>query len=142
MIKLWRRWRQAYLGLLWDFDGWVTRLWFRRRVRLSGRCEACGECCRRLVLWRRGHAVRSEQEFEELVRADPFTYSRFVPAGQDAEGDWLFGCTKLGEDNQCTVHAERPVICRRYPEPRMFLHGARLPEGCSYEVLVHIRELA
>jgi hypothetical protein len=140
MLRIWRRLNRAYIGLLWDLDAWLTRLWHRRRIRIRGRCEACGECCRRLVLWHRGRPVREEPEFEALVRKDPFTYSRFRPEARNSDGDLVFACSKLGADGRCTVYADRPVLCRRYPEPRMFLHGARLPRECSFEVLVQIRE--
>src|SRR5439155_4133487 len=115
--------------------------WYRGRVRIRGRCEACGECCRRVVLWSAGRPVRDVEGFALLVARDAFTYSRFEPYGRNSSGDLLFRCTKLGQDNLCTVHAERPVICRRYPEPRLFLNGGSLPQECSYLVTVQIRDL-
>jgi Fe-S-cluster containining protein len=138
MIQTWNRWHRRFVGLLWDLDGWVTRLWYRRRIRVEGRCEPCGECCRRVVLWDRGQPLRDAEGFARLVRSDAFTYQRFEPYGRNAAGDLLFRCSKLGADNLCTVHAERPVLCRRYPEPRMFLHGGSLPQGCTYTVTVQI----
>lgn len=136
MFKLWRRWSQAYVGLLWDVDGWLTRFWYRRQVKLRGRCEACGECCTRLVLWHREAPVQTLQTFAELVEVDPFTYGRFQPHDINADGDLLFQCSKLDEDGRCTVYLERPVICRRYPDPRMFLRGGSLPENCTYQVVL------
>lgn len=140
MLELWRRWSRAYIGLLWDVDGWLTRLWHRRRVEIRGRCEACGECCRRLVLWHQGSPVRSLQTLRQMVDEDPFTYRRFEPHDTNGDGDLLFRCNKLGDDGRCSVYLDRPVICRRYPEPRMFLQGASLPTECTYEVVIRIQE--
>jgi uncharacterized protein len=131
----WRRWSQAYVGLLWQADGWLTRLWHRGRVQIRGRCEACGECCRQIVLSSDGQPLRDAAGFERLLARDEATYGRFVPQGRNGAGDLLFRCTKLGEDGRCTVHAERPPLCRRYPEPRMFLDGGALPQACTYEVV-------
>ncbi len=121
-----------FLEILFWLDRWVIGLWYRRQIRMAGSCSACGECCRRLILWSRGRPVRDKIHLGELLRRDRETYSRFQLVGQNSEGDLLFSCDRLGEDGLCTVHASRPYLCRAYPHPRMFLYGGSLPAQCGY----------
>ena len=94
----------------------------------------CGKCCKNIALVRSGRPIRSLHRFKRLQKKVPF-YRLLEFDRQDPEdGLVYFRCTKLGEDGLCTDHENRPAECRAYPDPRMFRHGARLLEGCSYKV--------
>jgi len=35
----------------------------------------------------------------------------FVAVGKNAEGAWLFSCTKLSPKGRCTIYKDRPYAC-------------------------------
>ncbi len=144
-MGLWRlvqRFRRWLFWLLWELDLRLTRLWYRRQVEIQGSCNACGKCCQGLVLWQGSSVVKDRATFAKLVKAVPETYARFEPGESTrveesgGAGHLVFRCTKLGEDGRCTDYAERPIICRRFPEPRLFIRGYKMPPRCGFQGVV------
>ncbi|MBD3671069.1 MAG: YkgJ family cysteine cluster protein [Gammaproteobacteria bacterium] len=101
---------------------------------ITGTCNQCGVCCRNLTLYDGKSLIRDHADFEALCRKRP-DYQRFrLSRIDEVEQIAYFHCTQLGEDNRCRDYENRPRICRIYPNPQMFRHGARLPAECSYEI--------
>jgi Fe-S-cluster containining protein len=112
------------------------RLFERRhlKLKLSGTCRCCGECCRQLVLHYLGRPVRNEKQYKRLLKISP-AYARFLPNGQEyKDGIMRFCCKDLQDDNRCGVYADRPEMCQRYPDPDMLRWGGSLINGCGYSL--------
>ncbi|MBT4838839.1 MAG: hypothetical protein HON94_15995, partial [Methylococcales bacterium] len=66
-------------------------------------------------------------------------YHIFEPHHKDSIfGYYYFKCSKLGNDNLCTIHDNRPTICAKYPEPEMIRDGGELLPGCGYHAVPKI----
>ncbi len=104
--------------------------------RIRGECLKCGKCCRSLILTRHGKPVYTLKDFRRLVRWDPKTYSRFTPDREfESEMPLTFSCNYLDDNNCCSDHGKRPVLCQTYPHRSIFKIGAELEVGCGYRVL-------
>lgn len=112
----------------------ITARFSNNTPRLEGECNQCGECCRNLTLSNAGKLIRNEDEFQALVTRYA-EYRIFQPRYRDPiEQVLYFNCSMLGEDNRCRAYAQRPRVCRIYPNSKMFDLGARLPEACGYHL--------
>lgn len=114
--------------------GWWRHLRLRltgKELILTGHCQQCGTCCRRLQLEQKNHWLRSKREFRALVKAHP-EFSRFVICDRDRQGLLVFNCQSLGADNRCQDYENRPQLCRDFPNKGIFFCGGSLPKGCGY----------
>ncbi len=103
-----------------------------RKEQFLGECTGCGECCRLLTLVDRGRPVKSLRHFERMVRRDP-TYRFFRPLeDRDPDGYLYFSCLLLDSNGRCQEYAERPLICREFPNSAIIDQGATLPAACGY----------
>jgi Fe-S-cluster containining protein len=93
----------------------------------------CGTCCKKLVLVDGRKIVRTEEEFRLLKKKYP-EYEMFKLKSTNSDGDLVFECSKLNEDNTCSIHENRPDICTNYPTPAMFKHRGKLFKKCGYYV--------
>lgn len=113
---------------------WITNRFSLKSSVIQGYCNQCGQCCRNLLLYDGDSVVTNQEQLEKLLSKQPH-YKIFKPVYQDPESAAIyFSCRHIGEDNLCQIYTSRPAICDDYPNPNMFLHGARFPEGCSYEL--------
>ncbi|OQY20668.1 MAG: hypothetical protein B6I36_00010 [Desulfobacteraceae bacterium 4572_35.1] len=111
--------------------GWWRQLRLRltgKELILTGHCRQCGACCRRLQLEESKRWLRSKRTFERLVKNEP-QFSRFKIIGRDQQGLLVFNCTMLASDNRCLDYANRPQLCRDFPNKGIFLCGGSLPAG-------------
>lgn len=110
---------------------------FSSKYKLTGKCNGCGECCRRILMSYNGANVKTENEFEELKRIDK-KYSHFFISGSDQSGNLLFTCKSLKDDNKCKDYFFRSLYCRKYPNPdkNFILSGGELLETCGYKISV------
>jgi Fe-S-cluster containining protein len=87
-----------------------------RRAAFSYRCAACSRCCHHKKI------QLNPYELARLARAQDLDAAAFreryvtdhVYLRQKADG----ACVFLGEQG-CTVHADRPLVCRLYPLGRI-----------------------
>lgn len=114
--------------------------WFRvvrlkltgKRVVVTGSCNLCGRCCRRVSLEAGGRWLRSEAEFRRLVKIYP-EYWRFTVTGRDSQGFLLFTCSWYDEaSGVCRDHDHRLEICRGYPDIDLYFTGGEIHDGCGY----------
>jgi len=104
--------------------------------RIRGGCHMCGKCCRSLILSRHGKPVYTIKDFKKLMRWDPQTYARFTPDTElESEHPLTFTCQYISEDNSCSDHDNRPVLCQTYPHSSIFKMGAELEDGCGYRII-------
>ena len=55
--------------------------------------------------------------------------------GKDELG-LIFECNYLDKTTKlCTIHKNRPGICRRYPQEELFSMGGALSEDCGYKMV-------
>lgn len=103
----------------------------RRTYYRKGQCNRCGLCCQRIYVRHKKSVIKSEDEFKKLMRLHPFyTYLEVI---DNDELGLVFKCNKFDKDNKiCTIHTDRPGICRRYPSEQIFSMGAMLSEDCGY----------
>jgi Fe-S-cluster containining protein len=101
--------------LLREYIDSVARTTFDRTrdSPFSYACNQCGKCCRHKVIRIGPH------ELLRLARNLGIATSEFLHEHTEAGGTVLrvrddFSCTFL-VDGRCTVHADRPLVCRIYP---------------------------
>ncbi|SHO50189.1 hypothetical protein SAMN02745220_03301 [Desulfopila aestuarii DSM 18488] len=115
--------------------------WFRairlkcsgKKVVVTGSCNLCGRCCRRVSLEAGGRWLRSEAEFNRLLTIYP-EYRRFSLTGRDSQGFLLFTCSWYDEPSGvCRDHENRLEICRSYPDIDLYFTGGEIHGGCGYQ---------
>ena len=113
----------------------LKRLWLkitgRKRAYLrAGRCRMCGRCCRNIGILLDGERIKDEKDFERLKEEEP-EYEIFTPNGRASDGSIIFSC-KMQKGNVCTIHKNRPEICRDYPDLYLMYSGVELLKDCGY----------
>lgn len=103
----------------------------KRHYYRKGQCNCCGACCQKIYVRHKKSVINSEDEFLKLKKLHPFyTYLEIID--KDDLG-LVFKCNNFDLQNKiCTIHKDRPGICRRYPSEQIFLMDAMLAENCGY----------
>lgn len=96
--------------------------------KIDGKCKMCGKCCRYMY----SYDTYTEKEFRFMQFLYP-AYRRFKIVGTDEEGNLIFGCKLISDDNKCTVYNKRLRMCRNYPVKKLSFYG-KLHEGCGYNI--------
>ena len=121
-----------------EFSGFSKLLAFSgaksgKKVVVTGSCNLCGRCCRRVSLEAGGRWLRSEAEFNRLLTIYP-EYRRFSLTGRDSQGFLLFTCSWYDEPSGvCRDHDNRLEICRSYPDIDLYFTGGEIHGGCGYQ---------
>ena len=118
-----------------------------------GKCRQCGACCRAIAMlyskkdiqnnW--SNVIGGSKAFvlenwkriskEQSVKNNPHLASLMKEYQWGNQKTYWYTC-KLLQGNRCSIHKERPPICKGYPwydnEPdrKEFLYG----ENCGYQV--------
>jgi len=97
-----------------DFD-WIEK---REEKGLRFGCTQCGHCCCQFP----GYVWVTPEEIAKIaamrgLSVDEFgrRYLRKIGSRYSLVEDSRNRCVMLGEDNRCTVYAERPSQCRTFP---------------------------
>ncbi len=121
---------KAYFEFKKFFNGKVLG---RKYVR-TGKCKACGRCCREIYVRHASDIIKSEEEFERL-KGNHFFYSYLKVTGKSETG-LVFECTKLDkEKGVCTAYKQRALLCRQYPVEEIFMMGGEISENCGYKFI-------
>ena len=103
----------------------------RRTYYRHGQCNRCGACCQRIYVRHAKGVVKEESEFKKLQKLHPF-YTYLEVIDSDDLG-LVFKCNMFDKENKmCTIHNDRPGICRRYPSEQIFKMSAILSPDCGY----------
>lgn len=122
-----------FLRALCDIDGyltWATSKLFRPQYKITGQCKKRGVCCRNIAVMVSPSLWRFPWIRRWLRRWYGFVYRFELVAENETHHVLIFSCRYL-KANQCSIYRFRPVICRRYPQPRYFGQPTFLP-GCGY----------
>ena len=104
---------------------------------VTGKCNCCGQCCVHINLRCHKGWIRYEKDFYDLTRKNPH-YKRFSIVGKDNHGYLQFNCASFSELNGCRDYADRPDICRKYPNKSLVLQGGQLLKGCGYVIQIGV----
>ena len=124
------------LRIITDIDGylsWGASRLFRSEYKVTGTCQRRGVCCRNL-------AVQLSPSFWKwpilrvvIINVYKWVYN-FTATREEASSQVVvFSCGYLKGDT-CSIYKWRPVMCRRYPQPRYFGRPTFLP-GCGYQAV-------
>lgn len=104
---------------------------FLSMFTVTGSCKKRGFCCRNFTLFTSSGYLKSQEDFEVVCEQRPdwriFEY-------KESDGEYAyFTCSKLNEaTGLCSIHDERPQVCRDYPHSN--LPQGRAPDiGCGYK---------
>lgn len=100
----------------------------RQSYEITGNCNKCGKCCETIY----AAYMYSEDEFKLMQKIFP-SYKRFYIKYKDTNGNLVFGCKYLTEENLCGDYENRPSVCKKYPQKRLAKY-AEMPDGCGYKV--------
>jgi Fe-S-cluster containining protein len=121
-----------------SFSALARRVYLKisgKEYLVTGKCNYCGQCCKRINLRCRRGWIRHEHEFLDLVKKFP-EYKRFSVVSKDSLGYLQFTCEHLDPGNGCRDYNNRPDICKRYPSKSLILQGGKLIEGCGYSIQI------
>lgn len=120
----------------YSFLGLIRYLRMRvmgKEVLVTGSCQYCGNCCRKINLEGEGGWLRSEKKFLAVLQDYP-EYQRFVITGKDDQGFLQFSCTWLADTGLCRDHKNRLALCTNFPDKGLHFCGGALPPGCGYAI--------
>ncbi len=100
---------------------------------VTGSCNYCGNCCRKINLKASTGWLRSEKQFNRMQITSP-DFDRFKIVGRDSQGFLQFTCSWLLETGLCQDHENRLDICSGYPEKSLMFCGGMITEGCGYRI--------
>lgn len=128
-----------------QFRNYTLQGWFRyahirltgKALRVQGECNLCGRCCRRISLEANGRWIRSEREFNHLVKTHP-EFRRFEIIDKDSSGYLLFSCSWYLPEGICKDHHNRLPICKKFPDKSLYFSSAGVPRGCGYYFTVGV----
>lgn len=105
----------------------------KRQMLVTGVCNCCGACCRKLSLDDGGGWIRSEKQFTSILGEHP-EYSCFEITGRDTSGILLFRCTHITEEGICGAYDKRFHFCKDFPDKNLIFCGGGLPPECGYQL--------
>ncbi len=109
----------------------AQRILGKKYVR-TGKCNACGRCCREIYVRHSKSIIKDEEMFYKLKKLH-FFYSYLKIIDKNDIG-LVFKCTKLDEEKGiCTAYKHRAVICRQYPQEEVFMMGGFISDDCGFD---------
>lgn len=115
-----------------SIDNWIASRVFNRKYIRSGKCKGCGRCCQSIYVRHSSNIIKTQEEFDNL-RINHYFYSYLKVIDKNETG-LVFECTKLDpETKKCTIHKNRPLLCRQYPVEEVFMMGGEISENCGYK---------
>ncbi len=100
---------------------------------ISGSCEGCGNCCRKINLKTSKGWIRSEVQFRTMLEIHE-DFNRFQIIGKDEQGFLQFTCSWLLPSGLCKDHQHRLKICKIYPAKSLMFCGGKIPDECGFKI--------
>jgi len=105
-----------------------------RKYLRTGKCKACGRCCKEIYVRHSNNIIKDEEEFERL-KSLHFFYS-YLEVVDKTETGLVFACTKVHpETGKCTAYSKRALLCRLYPQEEVFMMGGHISEECGFSFM-------
>ncbi len=82
----------------------------------TAECLACGSACCRYIIIDLPVDPRSEKGFEEFLWYLFNPHTKLLKEGRQWSLLVMGRCRMLGDEGKCRIYANRPFICREYPE--------------------------
>lgn len=108
------------------------KLFFPSNAKIDGKCEKCGSCCKRILIYDGDNLIMDDVVFINLQKQYKF-YQNLHISGKNDTGELYFSCSLL-KNNLCSIYPKRPNICRKYPSLKMLKLGGGLHHECSYKI--------
>lgn len=109
---------------------------FSPKYKLVGHCNQCGKCCRNIVFYNGTEPITDGDYVENLSKLNK-RLRLFYVSGKNENGELLFTCNSLGDDNRCRHYFFRSLYCRKYPLVKSFRNGKFLKteDYCGYKIV-------
>lgn len=112
---------------------------FSSKYVLKGKCNKCGNCCRKIMFADENGFVKSEEKFLEMQKKYRH-YRRFKVSGVVHDRDNItkealtFECKYIAKNNKCKIYPFRPFYCKSYPriDSELIYQGVTMIEGCGF----------
>jgi hypothetical protein len=118
-------------NLHFEFKKFLASKILGRKYLRSGKCKACGRCCKEIYVRHSNNIIKDEEEFERL-KGLHFFYS-YLEIVDKTETGLVFACTKVSpETGKCTAYTKRALICRLYPQEEVFMMGGHISDECGF----------
>jgi len=115
-------------------DNWINnrlKCLFPTRYVLTGKCNQCGSCCKRILLSATPNQIRSRLFMNFMIRWYEWLFN-FKLLDIDYEDNYIaFSCSRLTPEGKCGAYKWRPGVCRNYPLVDYFKETVTLPE-CGF----------
>lgn len=138
---LMRRMLRICLRVIADADGylsWGASKIFRSEYKVIGTCQRRGVCCRNLAVHLSPSFWRWPVLRVMIIAWYKQVYNFRAIREDESSRVVVFSCAYLKGDD-CSIYKWRPVMCRRYPQPRYFGRPTFLP-GCGYQGVKRSRD--
>lgn len=109
---------------------------FSPKYVLKGKCRQCGNCCRNIVFYAYDKPIKEIGIFNKFKKKNKYL-NNFQQTGMNEQGELLFTCKSLGNNNLCKNYILRSIYCRKYPLVKSLSCGKILPTlpECGYEIV-------
>ena len=105
----------------------------KHRYYRYGSCAMCGCCCENIYVRHENKIIKTEDEFIEIKKQDDYDFYQYITPIDSDDFGLIFKCNKFDKSKKiCTIHKNRPSICRNYPSEEIFKMGACLKDNCGY----------
>ena len=105
---------------------------FRTKFVLKGKCNMCGNCCKRILLKITPEQINSKLFMKIAIKWIEWIFD-FIFLDIDYEDNYLaFTCKHIKPDGKCGNYLFRPNVCRNYPIVDYFKKPVLLPD-CGYK---------
>ena len=105
----------------------------RRKYYRTGKCKACGKCCRSIVFYDGETLIRTPEQFENAKKKNKRMNLFEISGVDETDGALTFVCKSLGKDGKCKSYWLRSMFCREYPFiiPDFIRNNGQTLENCG-----------
>lgn len=108
---------------------------FRTKYEIIGKCNKCGNCCRKIYLKATNNQIKSDLFRKVYTYIVEYLYGFELIEIDEADNYFVFRCKHLKSDNTCANYKWRPPVCRNYPLVDYFKRPVFL-EGCGFKIKI------
>lgn len=108
---------------------------FSPKYILEGKCKQCGNCCRNIVFYAYDKPITDIEIYNKFKQKNKHL-KLFYNSGMNENGELLFTCKNLADNNLCKNYFFRSRYCRKYPLVKSLSSGQYLTpaDNCGYKI--------